>query len=545
MRRLFGFVCIMLSVACLSQTHDLPLHHLGYQFVDRADVVSRSGFSTTIKPFATDQVFRILQPDAGSYMSLQLKDVSYDSTGSKNPIWNTFYQDPADAYYYRDPNLEFFANPVFHFGYGTDNRAPHSTSVNSRGVEIGGKIDNKVSFYSYITENQVFYPEYINDVRDSTLVIPREGFWKQYNETGTDYLRAFGYIDFGLTESISAQLGYGKNFIGNGVRSLVLSDYANYHPYLRINTNTKIFDYTNLYAQHISDVEGGSFGLLGIGAFNQKYTVTHHFNLKLKPNLHIGLFETVVFGDSTGGFKLEYLNPIIFYRSIEQQNGSADNAFIGMDFKWNLFQKIGLYGQLIIDDLIVQNSLEGNGWWGNKQGFQFGVKYFDLLGVENLMLQGEWNRVRPYTYAHKNGFTSYSHYNLAIGHPLGANFTEYLGRATYNLKKWNFESHVLLARYGNDIGDVNYGRDILKDYTERIPDANGLNQEFGNEHLQGILTNLYLLHFRSSYMLRHNLFIDLEATFRRETDELQYIDTRSTIFGISIRLNSQVKTYLF
>lgn len=546
MRKIFSILSLLTASLLSGQSTDFTLGHPVYQLVEFQEVRSSLAFNSTIKPFSRASVYDLIGTNQSLYLSRELRTYTKDSTKSNKPIWTNLYKYPADFFYYEDENLELHVNPVLHFAYGKTNDALGSAFINSRGAEIRGRIDNKIAFYTMLTENQARYPEYVNDVRDSTFVVPYEGFWKQFSTTGVDFFRAQGYIDFGLSKSISAQLGFGKHFVGNGVRSLILSDYANNYPYLRINTETKVFDYTNVFAELIPGVRGGTFGLEGSGGFGKKYMAFHHLNVKIKPNLHIGLFESVMYGDSTGGLKVEYLNPIIFYRAVEQQNGSEDNAMIGLDFKWNIRNRVSFYGQLVIDEMIIGEVLAGDGWWGNKQGFQFGAKYVDSFGVEDLMVQAEINRVRPYMYAHEDGFTSYSHYNLSLAHPLGANFTEYIGRANYRLNdQWSFEGMVMHASYGNDVGSVNYGRDILKNYIERIPDGNGVSLEFGNTHLQGNKTDLMMLFIRTSYMARHNLFLDADVTLRKESDSNGQIDTSASVFGFSMRWNVPSRRYLF
>lgn len=546
MRKTLCILSLLSANILWAQSTDFTLGHPAYQLVEMQDIRSASGFNTTIKPFSRKSVADLIGPEAGLFMLKELREYTADSSRSKVPVLGRFFKYPADLIYYEDEKLDLHVNPVLQFSYGKTNDALGSTFVNSRGVEVRGRIDKKVAFYTMLTENQARYPEYVNDVRDSTLVVPYEGFWKQYATTGVDFFRAQGYVDFGLTQSISAQLGFGKHFVGNGVRSLILSDYSNNYPYLRINTTTKVFDYTNIFAELISGVRGGSFGLEGTGGFEKKYMAFHHLNMKIKPNLHIGLFESVMYGDSTGGLRVEYLNPVIFYRAVEQQNGSEDNALIGLDFKWNIKNRVSFYGQLVIDEMIVSEVLAGDGWWGNKQGFQLGAKYVDPFGINDLIIQGEINRVRPYMYAHEDGFTNYSHYNLALSHPLGANFTEYITKANYRLNdQWNFEGMLMLASYGNDIDNINFGRDILKDYIDRRPDGNGGSLEYGNEHLQGNKTDLFMAFFRASYMWKHNLFFDADITLRNETDTNGRIDQSTNVLGLSLRWNMPSRRYLF
>lgn len=549
MRATFLLMLFLFVIAKgMAQSADFPLGHLAYQELEMADVRKNENFSTTIKPFSRVDAYKFLNGSASNYLALELNEVTRDSAKSvKNPFLGKIYQYPQDFYTYYSEDLDLHVNPVIQWSLGNSSEQGSETLyVNTRGIEIRGQIDEKVSYYTYLTENQARYPQYVNRVRDSTLVVPYEGFWKQFNTTGVDFLRAQGYIDFGLSKSISAQLGYGKHFVGNGLRSLTLSDYSNNYPYLRINTQTKIFDYTNVFAELIADVQGGTFGILGTGGFSKKYMAFHHLNVKLRPNLSIGLFESVMYGDSTGGLKLEYLNPVIFYRAIEQQNGSEDNAIVGLDFKWNIKNRVSLYGQLVIDELLVGEVFSGNGSWRNKQGIQFGAKYVDAFGMPDLMIQGEINKVRPYTYAHEDGFTNYSHYNLSLAHPLGANFTEHLARVTYRFSdKISAEAVMMFAKYGDDIGTENFGRDILKDYTIRRPDGNGGSLEFGNDHLQGNQTELGIAFLRTTYMWKHNFFIDFEATIRSEKDQLGFVDDSSGIFGVSVRWNVPARRYLF
>ena len=535
-----------ISASIYGQDVDFTIGHPAYQAIELEEIWSTESFNSTIKPLSRKASFSLLKDYNSQYISKELREYTLDSTKSSKTIFGKLYRYPADFFYYEDENLNLHVNPVLQLSYSKTNDALGSSYVNSRGAEIRGTIDGKVAFYTMLTENQARYPVYVNDVRDSTLVVPYEGFWKQFADTGVDFFRAQGYVDFGFTKSISAQLGFGKHFVGNGVRSLILSDYSNNYPYLRINTTTKVFDYTNVFAELIAGVQGGSFGISGTGGFGKKYMAFHHLNMKIKPNLHIGLFESVMYGDSTGGLKLEYMNPIIFYRAVEQQNGSEDNAMVGLDFKWNIKNRVSLYGQLVIDEMVIGEVFSGDGWWGNKQGFQLGAKYVDPFGVEDLIVQGEINRVRPYMYAHEDGFTSYTHYNLSLAHPLGANFTEYIARANYRLSdQWSFEGMLMLASYGNDIGDVNFGRDVLKDYLDRRPDGNGGSLEFGNTHLQGNKTDLLMGFFRASYMWKHNLFLDADFTFRKESDELGSIDSTNTIAGINVRWNVPSRRYLF
>ena len=82
-----------------------------------------------------------------------------------------------------------------------------------------------------------------------------------------------------------------------------------------------------------ADVTGNLGGLKDEpGGYPNKFNALHHLSINIGKKLNIGVYEAVIFSyDSTHNFRLDYLNPIIFYRAIEQQNGSTDNVLLGMD----------------------------------------------------------------------------------------------------------------------------------------------------------------------------------------------------------------------
>lgn len=211
-------------------------------------------------------------------------------------------------------------------------------------------ISRKVGFYSFLAENQARFSDYVRDHIQSRKVVPAEGFWKGYKEEGVDFFTSSGYISFNATEHINFQLGQDRFFIGNGMRSMLLSDVGHSYPFLKIQTQVWHFSYTNLFAQLRGNTatEGAV-----VGYMPKKFLALHHLSLNLTDQLNIGLFEAIVSGDSVlGGFEVDYLNPVIFYRAVEHNinNSTTGNALLGMDAKWNLLRHFQLYGQFVLDE---------------------------------------------------------------------------------------------------------------------------------------------------------------------------------------------------
>ena len=249
----------------------------------------------------------------------------------------------------------------------------------------------------------------------------------------------------------------------------------------------------------------------------------HYLSLQLHKNLQFGLFETVIFSRENQ-FELQYLNPVILYRTIEQSVGSPDNVLIGLNLKWNAWNKFQVYSQFILDEFkFSELVVNQDGWWGNKYGFQLGIFAPNLAGVDHLDVQVEYNTARPYTYTHFDSVANYTHYNMPLSHPLGANFKETIALVKYQpFPRWYLELRYSHIDYGGDVNGLNYGRDWRRSYNSRI-------LEYGNETGQGLATSIDLLHFDLSFNLAHNVFLDLRYLYRSEanTGELntQYIST--------------------
>src|SRR4029077_15143344 len=185
-----------------------------------------------------------------------------------------------------------------------------------------------------------------------------------FKGTGYDYFDARGYFTFNVTKYIDVAFGYDRNFIGNGYRSLFLSDFGNSNLFLKLNTRIWKLNYQNLFMELQQTEPRGPDRLL-----RKKYAAFHHLDVNVTKKLNIGLLQGVMFG-RTDHFEFSYLNPIIFYRSIEQQNGSQDHSVVGLDFKANVAKRFQFYGQLLLDEFKLSEVKANNGWWANKYAIQ-------------------------------------------------------------------------------------------------------------------------------------------------------------------------------
>ncbi|HMF70851.1 MAG TPA: hypothetical protein VK616_05230 [Flavitalea sp.] len=536
----------------LSQSTYLPQGNKHQQFLNRMEILMQRNADfnvTTVKPFSRSLAVRGVEEadslDKAGVLNLSRVDkynlrsflmnnsewVTGDTSDfySKRSLWNTFYKTKANLLEVNEKDFFLAVNPVLQaqLSSESDNNGDR-VFLNSKGVTLRGLIAKRIGFSAYITDNQERGPSFVQERVNQFLAVPGAGFYKPFKTTGTDYIDARGSIDFGVTKYIDVQFGYDKNFIGNGYRSLFLSDFANNYLFLKLNTRIWKINYQNIFMELTPQFKNaaGSSNLL----LDKKYAAMHHLSINVTKWLNVGLFDAVIFG-RRNKFDFLYLNPIIFLRAAEQQNGSPDNAIIGFDFKANVAKRFQFYGQLMLDEFYLKEIRAGNGWWANKFGIQLGGKYVDAFGAKNLDLQGEINLVRPFSYSHTDSTANYTHYNQPMAHPLGANFLEAIGIVRYQPHpKWQTSARLILWRQGIDTGNSNIGVNIFKVNTTRSGEY-GFGLPSG-EPVNGV--NLQLL---VSYEIKENIFFEASALIR------SLMDRNTSVITAGIRMNMFRREY--
>ena len=589
MRIISVLILTLLCSFANAQSTYLPVQHRAYHILDRMEI--RSGqmapFHTSSKPYLRGEAFNfkfeaesvtqkgsyigdsLISQDTTysykvvmlpqNYSKVDLENMSYlyrdnlvisrgESKLSENAFINYgesldggilgFYKHKAALYDYLSKDFDLVANPVLYLAAGTDQENGDFLYHNTRGVELRGSIDGKVGYYTYITENQVKMPFYFRQMVDSNDAFTGEGFYKPFGDSAYDFFQARGYITFNATKHIGMQFGQDRNFIGNGYRSMLLSDNAKDYLFLKINTKVWKFNYQNLFTEFI-DFRGQSGGAK---LQSKKFMAMHHLSANVGKNLNIGLFEAIIFDrqDSNGqggSFDINYLNPIIFYRSVEQGLDSRDNALVGMDFKYNFLRHFSLYGQMMLDEFKISELKAKSGWWANKYAGQLGLKYIDVAGINNLDLQVEVNAARPFIYTHTRNSQNYTHYNQSLAHPLGASFREFVGIVKFQpYGRLNFELKGIMAEYGRDSNELRYGGDLTKDNNNRARD-------YDNEIGQGANQKYFYGEFMGTYMARHNLFLDVRYIYRNVDSNVQRYNNTSSLIMVGMRLNIEPRRY--
>lgn len=459
------------------------------------------------------------------------------------PLLKYFYKTPSNFLQLETPSFSIYVNPIVQLSYINEVNNNNTIFQNTRGLEVRGYIDKKVYFYTQLLENQRSYLSFVDARIQKFGALPGQGHWKDYNSTvignliGYDYFNARAYVGFNAVKSINVEFGHGNHFIGNGFRSLLLSDFSHNYLYFKLNTRIWKFQYQNIFAE----LAPTSTKLNpGDNLLPKKFTAIHYLAFKPTTKFEIGIFETVVFARQNH-FEFQYLNPVILYRAVEHFLDSPDNVILGLNLKWNPIKHISLYGQFVMDEFKLSEVKKQSGWWANKFGAQIGLKYVNALGIDHLDLQIEYNAVRPYTYAHRDTLSSlgysvanYSHSNQPLAHPLGANFRELLFIARYKpINRLYIHTKALFTTYGEDRPGENWGGNIL------LP-LETIEQQFGNVIGQGVKTEVMAFNVDISYEVFHNYFLDFQGMWR-QTKTTQTVDQH--YIGGGLRINLANITY--
>ena len=444
------------------------------------------------------------------------------------------------------------ASPIINLSKGKEFVDEKNTFTNTRGFIVEGDLGKKISFFSSFAENQSIFPNYIDaHIRDNR-VVPGQGYARDFKEIGFDYAMSSGYVSYRVNKMFAAQFGHGKHFIGDGYRSLLLSDNTFNYPYLRLQTTFWKVQYTNLYTefQDINYFLNNGLDNYDQMGYAKKYMSAHYLSINATKKLNISLFESVIWrmnhAPGNNGFDVNYLNPIAMLRPIEFSVNSPDNVLVGLNAKYKLPFSSYLYGQLILDEFSLIDLKQNDGFWANKFGYQLGYKIFNSFGIENLTMQTEYNLVRPYTYAHHNPQQNYAHYNQPLAHPLGANFSEFLIIANYKYKRWQLDGKLIFVKYGSDYdpsmatddNSWSYGNDLYESTgTFEEPSGKvyeGRPSDFGIDMYQGNLTTVNIKIFNISYIVnpKTNLKINLGVTLRDFKNEDEELQTQFINFGI-------------
>ena len=257
--------------------------------------------------------------------------------------------------------------------------------------------------------------------------------------------------------------------------------------------------------------------------------LSYNFNERIE----IALFESCIFQikDSTG-FNLNTLNPLPIIQSVQYGLNNENNTSLGLQITAKIpFHSI-VYGQFLLDDMERNHLFDSR--LRNKTAFQLGLKTQQEISSHRFFALIEYNHARPYTYAHSSPTQSFTHYNQALAHPLGANFTEFVIIANYRFKKIGLELQYNSIKTGKDEEGINYGHNPFQSDDMIYNGSLNINQLSQN---QGMLTEINHLQLCFSYLINPQSKLEAFCLLHLRNSSQENIIDKSSFFNIGIRNN--------
>ena len=359
-------------------------------------------------------------------------------------------------------NFKLRLDPLLNFEVGKDiaNGPSGRLYTNTRGIIGSGYIGNAVYFETMVVENQSFFPTYLSDNAKTSSVVPGQGRWKQFKTIGYDYAFSSGFVSVQALKNLNVQVGHGKQKIGNGYRSLLLSDNSFNYPYARFTQQWfkgKV-QYANIYAVLMNLVSASKVVNPNTERLFQKKAASFQYlSINLSRSLNFGFFQGMIWqaGDGRNKQHLDwhYFNPVIYGNLMSYGLDNKNNIITGIDAKLKLSKKLNLYSQLMLDKTKTDSTSTAWGW-------QVGLNYFDAFGLKNLFLQLEYNHVERGSYASSviPSDQSFTHYNQNLAYTPGYG-REFVLIADYKVKRlfFNFRYNYQEIPQNNGInGSTSY-----------------------------------------------------------------------------------------
>jgi hypothetical protein len=506
-----GFFPLVLRAQIFYQ----PYSYSFYQRLNRQIFSPTSDIHTALKPF-------ILSPENALYNGFDSLLQPNTQTKTKSLLNRIlFYGHLVDI---KNKDFTFYLDFLPDFQLGREFVQPKTLYLNTRGYQLGGTIGPHFFYYSSGYENQAALPNYQAAYVNKTGMIYGQAYDRSLITKGTDWSYVTSVIGYSFSKRLTLVLGEDKTFIGDGYRSILLSDYAAAYPLFRIKADLGSgIQYMAMWT-YMEDQKALEFNSFTNN--RRKWGLFHYIDWNINSKASFGLFNALISEEANDqghfhGFDINFLNPVYFISSLGPANPAPDHTLLGFNAKYRFLPKTLAYGQFLIDQGRFSDNSSKNAW-------QLGVRGSDLFKINRLNYLLEFNTSKPYTYTSAYPITNYAQLNEPLADPIGANFKEWIGILSYNLGKFEFQGELNYSRFGLDENYTNYGLDITESNQQNLPSTIGGTG-------QGLSTQLKFAEGSVAYILnpKYNLRLELNGVFRQESNV--QTETKTLYFTLGLR----------
>jgi hypothetical protein len=254
----------------------------------------------------------------------------------------------------------------------------------------------------------------------------------------------------------------------------------------------------------------------------------------------MGFYESVIISDNP--FSFTYLNPVSFITSADLNTGAQgttdNNTLIGIDLEYLPVRNLAVQGTLLIDDInfasLFKNDFTSN---DNKFGYQVGTMWTDALMIQNLNLALEYTRLDPFVYSHRSNKSTYTNWDMSLGHALPPNSDEIALKLHYDVtNRIKFDFTYQFQRSGEGILFDSTGK-LKINYGGNINRGDGDYFITKNIFLNGNRVNRNLFTFNFIFEPIKQYFIEFKYQLRAYN--LKYLNkqTNDNLYWTTLRVD--------
>lgn len=545
----------------IAQATYIPMFTDEYKLMDRLEGMAEGNnpyFMTTLKPYSRWDAYQMVDEFDESISLFALRGVKpidefnikrfkayngewgkgnymyYDATPRRpEPLFlKHFYASNQHMLLFSDEQYFVSINPVLHVQGGLDEYSEDLGFINRRGVEVRARLFNSIGIYTTLSDNQERLPKFIDKVGTSWKAYP--GYTDHTGRTNGKPYDAFysrAYIDFPIIrEKVELTFGFDKNFIGDGIRSVILSDLAGPYTFLRLRYHFGKFFYQNLFMELMPDYYG-NFDI----SIPKKYASIHFLGYKLNHKIEIGLVETNNYRMSE--MKAGLFVPIIFARSVQrvvdQKNDEYRNS-AAFTTKIIWAKDFITYTQFNLQNF----DRTGENNWLNQFAYQVGIKYMNIAKIPTLDMQVEWNGASPFMYSSSSVLKNFTHYNQPMAHHLESAFSEFIFSLTYQpIAPLQLGLRTIYSTGSSKTQDgSSNGSDIYKSYFKRTSNHNF--SFMGDGSFKSFHTAIY-----GSYEFFPNMFADGGFHYLKSSSKIDSKEYSNILLYVGVRINAPKRLY--
>jgi len=455
------------------------------------------------------------------------------ATESTKSLHNYFFDDsPSNLFSFQDDLITIRINPILSQQIVLGNN--NSNRLSSLITSYGGKLN-----FSYSNWLKIDFRAW-NGIAsgDKSLTLLDEKVRHSYTYNITE-IENFDGTEGTLTiggEHFKLSFGRERLMWGNSnLNRLIFDSTAQVFDYLSLSFEYGIFDYKFLHGWLVEKPDTVIIKRTGLSATykNPKYIAFSRLGLSPTSSVYFGISQTIIYANRP--LEAGYMNPLIFYESVQRSLNDLDNSFLSLDIAWRVIDGAVAYGTLMLDDINFNHWLKGD--WAtssNSSLYQFGVRFSDLIFRTNSLVEVEYTVLRPFALSHPGFESALSYtnngYQMVTGIPPNSScITISLNTNPYNDVNINLRTDFL--KHGNNLYDsegtllINYGanpfysRDLYTPYLAPLH--------------QGIIEYVVNTQLKISYHISYNMLCGINFLSNSLTSQSEKKTFNTITFNIN------------